>query len=209
MKKLLIILLLPLFASAQIRNVVAEYNLYSPPKYSKLDPSKNSTYITLSNGNLSGTDNSGATQSSMTLSVSGKTVGGSGIVHCEFTFSVYSPNVKFGVSTISTSLDAQPQNNDINSWSFKPDGFFVTNATLNQINTSISAGKTVGMDLNLASGVLSFSVEGIPTTTATAATLSAGTYYVSVGFYQFASSVTVNFGDKPFISNPGNNPGWL
>ena len=115
MKKLLyILLLLPFLGSAQRRHIPKDvvYSSGAGVTYATLDPAKNSTYITLSGGNLTGTDNSGASQGSTTLSTIGKTVGGSGTVHCEFTFTVASGLVKFGLSTSATSLNAQPQNGD-------------------------------------------------------------------------------------------------
>ncbi len=172
-----------------------------------LDPAKNSTYITLSGGNLTGTDNSSATQGSMCLSVIGKTVGGSGTVHCEFTFTSTSANVKFGLSKSTTSLNAQPQNNDVDSWSLKPDGFWINNNSFTSYTTGMTVGDVIGMDLNLATGEVAFSKNG--TGLGTAFTLAAATYYVSIGFYLFTSSITVNFGASAFTSNPSSNPGWI
>jgi len=210
MKKLLIIFL---FAATQVNAQIKKHqprpvsSSAGGVSYTTLDPAKNSTYITLSGGNLIGTDNSGATQGSMTLSVLGKTVGGSGTVHCEFTFSIYDANVKFGLSTSATSLNAQTQNNDAFSWSLKPDGFWINNNGFNAYSSAFIVGDVVGMDLNLATGAVVFSKNG--TGLGTAFTLSAATYYVSIGFYNFTSAITVNFGATAFTSNPTSSPGWF
>lgn len=175
--------------------------------YTTLDPAKKSTYIDLSGGNLIATGNNTFAQSSMCLSVLGKTVGGSGSVHCEFQ-PASTGSLKFGLATSATSLDAQPQNNDAFAWTLKPDGFWVNNGGFNGYSSSISAGDWVGMDLDLATGAVSYSINGTPVGS-TAFTLSAGTYYVAVGFFQENSVViTVNFGASAWNSNPNGYSGW-
>lgn len=189
--KILFLLIIPFLTQGQIKKRPARPVTYSAGggggSYTTLDPAKNSTYIT--------------------LSVLGKTVGGSGTVHCEFTFTAYDANVKFGLSTSATSLNAQTQNNDAFSWSLKPDGYWINNNSFTSYTSAFTVGDVVGMDLNLATGAVSFSKNG--TGLGTAFTLSAGTYYVSIGFYNFTSSITVNFGASAFTSNPSSSAGWL
>lgn len=179
--------------------------LVSNLTYATLDPAKNSSYITLSNNNLTSSDNSTSTQSSMCLSTLGFTIGSSGTIHCEFTFTVVSGNVKFGLSTSATSLNAQPQNSDAYSWNLKPDGYWTNNVGFNSYTTSMTVGDIVGMDIDKATGNVSFSKNG--TSLGYAFTVPAGTYYISTGFYQMSASVTVNFGATPFSSNPNNYQG--
>lgn len=209
MKRILIFLLLVSNLCNAQRLLMNGYKHATPPSsFTTLDPAKNSTYINLSGGNLIATGNNTFATSSMCLSVLGKTVGTSGNVHCEFQLSA-TGSLKFGLATSATSLDAQPQNNDAFAWSLKPDGFWVNASNFNSYpGFSYTTSQWAGMDVNLATGAVSFSVNGT-LVGSTAFTLPAGTYYVAVGFYQENSvSITCNFGASAWNSNPNGYSGW-
>lgn len=171
--------------------------------YATWNPSDNSSYLTLTNGNLTEADNSGGTQPSLvrgTIRLGGKK-------YWENTVYVGANGnffLKVGVAT-STATFAQPMNNDAGFWCSKPDGNISNNGNYSGYTGSYGTSAVVSCLFDSAAQTLEFAVNGVRRGIAFPASGYAaltGNIYPAAGFYNAGDSVRVNFGATMFAYPP-------
>jgi len=182
---------------------------WAPLKPTTLDRITKSTYINLSNGNLTATcsDVSAVQTFHSILASLSKTVGGTEKLYCEV---IYQGGVNFYVglaqSGFSTGSDTFVGAN-ATDYSFSSSGFKWNNNVSTAYGSQLLTPTTIGMQFDLNTGNVVFTINGV--SQGTAFTGLSGTYFPALTELDGVTA-TMNFGASAWAySPPAGYVGWF
>lgn len=170
--------------------------------YCTLNPLSSASNFTISNGNLKSVDTSSTAQSRQYANISIS----SGKYYFETTIETASNTTMTGVA-VNTGLTNSYPGSLSTDWTYHSSGLLYNNGSTTSTTAATSAGDVVGTAIDMDNGKVWFSVNGnfvgggVPST-GTNASFSSITGSVTPVFRPYASTISANFGQKPFKFPP-------
>jgi hypothetical protein len=170
--------------------------------YATLNPLSSASNFTISNGNLKSVDASSTAQSRQYANISIS----SGKYYFETTIETASNTTMTGFA-VNTGLTNSYPGSLSTDWTYHSSGFLYNNGSTTSTTAATSAGDVIGNAIDMDTGKIWFSVNGnfvgggVPST-GTNASFSSVTGTITPVFRPYASTISVNFGQKPFKFPP-------
>lgn len=170
--------------------------------YATLNPLSSASNFTISNGNLKSVDAS----STISARQYANTSISSGKYYFETTIETASSTTMTGFA-VNTGLTNSYPGSLSTDWTYHSSGLLYNNGSTTSTTAATSAGDVIGNAIDMDTGKIWFSVNGnfvgggVPST-GTNASFSSVTGTITPVFRPYASTISVNFGQKPFKFPP-------
>jgi hypothetical protein len=170
--------------------------------WATLNPLSSASNFTISNGNLKSVDASSTTSARQYANTSIS----SGKYYFETTIETASSTTMTGFA-VNTGLTNSYPGSLSTDWTYHSSGLLYNNGSTTSTTAATSAGDVIGNAIDMDTGKIWFSVNGnfvgggVPST-GTNASFSSVTGTITPVFRPYASTISVNFGQKPFKFPP-------